>query len=83
MRPVCQKWTSELGGGGHQKRSLEQNMYLGPASCLPANTITSHVDNAFVRLGVQLRRLAHVDLMSFVREQRRVRLRRLELGHDR
>jgi hypothetical protein len=56
-------------------------MYVGLAICLPANAITSHVDNAFVRLRIQLRRLAHVDLMSFVREQRRVRLCWLELGH--
>jgi hypothetical protein len=58
-------------------------MYVGPAICLPANAITSHVDNAFVRLRVQLWRLAHVDLMAFVCEQRRIRLRWLELGHDR
>jgi hypothetical protein len=49
-------------------------MYVGLAICLPANAITSHVDNAFVRLGVQLWRLAHVDLMAFVCEQRRIRL---------
>jgi hypothetical protein len=49
-------------------------MYVGLAICLPANAITSHVDNEFVRLGVQLWRLAHVDLMAFVCEQRRIRL---------
>lgn len=56
-------------------------VYVGEAICLPANTITSHVDNAFVRLRIQLWRLSHVDLMAFICEQRRIRLRRLELGH--
>ena len=58
-------------------------MYVGPASCLPANAITPHVDNAFVRLGVQLWRLAHVDLMVLICKKRWIRLWWLELGHDR
>jgi len=64
-------------------RNTVQDMYIRSPICLPANTITSHVDNAFVRLRIQLWRLAHVDLMAFVCEQRRIRLRWLELGHDR
>ena len=64
-------------------RNVVQDIYIGSAIGLPANTITSHVDNAFVRLGIQLWRLAHVDLMALVYEQRRIRLRWLELGHDR
>ena len=74
MRPVCQKWTSELGDHGGEKHGLEQDKYVGVAICLPANAITSHVDNAFVRLRIQLWRLAHVDLMAFVCKQRRVGL---------
>jgi hypothetical protein len=75
----------DVGAGRRwcEKFDSEQNISIGPAICLPANAITSHVDNAFIRLGIQLWRLAHVDLMSFVREQSRIRLRWLELGHDR
>ena len=62
---------------------LKQDMYVRVAICLPANAITPHVDDAFVQLRVQLWRLAHVDLMALVCEQRRIRLRWLELGHDR
>lgn len=51
-----------------EKCKSEQNVYVGLAICLPANAITSYVDNAFVRLGIQLRRLAHVDLMAFICE---------------
>jgi hypothetical protein len=81
MRPVCQKWTSELGED-------EFVDVRGAGECigrtqgdLPTNSITSHVNNTFVRLRVQLWRLAHEDLMVFVCEEGRVRLWGLESGH--
>jgi hypothetical protein len=49
--------------------------------CLPANAVASHVDDTFVRLGVQLWGLAHVDLMVFICEECWIRQGWLELGH--
>lgn len=42
--------------------------------CSPADAVASHVDYAFVRLEIQCWRVSHVDLMAFVREERRIGL---------
>jgi hypothetical protein len=51
--------------------------------CLPADAVTSHVNDTFVWLGIQLWRLAHVDRMVLICEECWIGQRWLELGHIR
>jgi hypothetical protein len=47
MRPVCQKWTSELGGVVVRMEAVCRAIVF-----LPANAVASYVNDAFIWLGV-------------------------------
>jgi hypothetical protein len=51
--------------------------------CLPADAVTSHVNDTFVWLGIQLWRLAHVDRMVLICEECWIGQRWFELSHVR